>query len=446
MTPATGTGSAGSAAAGSSAAGTGPAASTGTAVGGNGSAQRATSTVRPTGQVEVGFFVVKDLGPATRALGVSGLSTGSGANQVNASVALLNRGGGLNGRIVKPVIIEQDATQNAQAQMQAGCSSFFDDHKVVAVVAWGLLPVLESCSNAHHVPYVTSGNRTTSSAEIGRYPYLAIPSQYDLRRVVATLIPSLSSQGYFRPRAATETMKVGLLYNGDPDFSSVPSLVKSELARLGVALTDQQSMPGVDDTSQVTAASNAGSSAVLRFRGEGITHVVAVDKSGQAIAYFALAAQNQQYYPQFGLSSLELPASLRTVLSAQQLQGARGVGWLPSFDVPAAGQPALSSNAKACVDAMSRAGEDMTLAATRGAALATCDSTLLMGAAYRAQPLTADGFVSGLRAVAAGYPPAVTFADDFRSHRDGAAQVRPLAYQGGCDCFAYIGPAVPTAT
>jgi len=428
-----------------------PAGGTGTTSSTTGSVPDAVRTgvggVAPSGgSVEVGFLVAKDIGPATKALGVDGLSTGNGANQARAAVALLNSRGGLNGKTVKPVILEQDATQNADTQYQQACGLFFDDHKVVAVVGWGLLPVVQSCAMQHHVPYVTSGNRTTSSAELSRYPYLVVPSQLDLRRLVASLVPSLAAQGYFTARTATEVVKIGLIYNEDTDFSQVPQLVSAELRSLGLTLADKQSMPGVDDTSQVGAASNAGASAVLRFSSEGITHVISIDKSGQALAYFALAAQNQAYYPQFGLSSLELPSSLRTVLQARQLQGARGIGWMPSWDVPVTAQPPLSANARACVSALSKAGEDMTLAATRGSAIATCDGALLLGAAWKGQALTPDGFLSGLRALGEGYPPAVTLADDFRTRRDGVSQVRPLAYQGKCDCFAYTGPLTKAAS
>jgi hypothetical protein len=395
---------------------------------------------RATGTVEVGFLVVEDLGAATKAVGYDGLSTGNGANQVRASVALLNGRGGLNGRMVRPVILEQKVAQDAQTQYQAACGLFFDDHQVVAVVGWGLLPVVQECAQRHHVPYVTSGNRTTSAAELAKYANVVVPPQVELSRVVATLVPSLKAQGYFTPRTATERVKIGLLYNDEPDFAQVPSLVERQLKRIGLTLSEKQPMPGVDDTSKAPAAGNAGSSAVLRFTAAGITHVVTVDKSGQALAYFAIAAQNQGYYPQFGLSSLELPASLRTVLSARQLQGARGIGWMPSWDTPVSKAPPLSSNGTACANALKKAGENTSLAATRGSAFATCDSTLLLGAAFQGRDLTLAGFLTGLRSLGSGWPPVATLATDFSTQRAGASRVRPIAFQPGCDCFLYTGP------
>jgi len=403
--------------------------------------QTPTTTVAPQpGTVEVGFLVVEDIGAATRALGYDGLSTGNGANQVKASVALLNSRGGLNGRMVKPVILEQEVAGDPQTQYQAACGLFFDDHKVAAVVGWGLLPVVQECAQRHRVPYVTSGNRTTSAAELAKYANVVVPPQFELSRVVATLVPSLKAQGYFRPRTATEQVKVGLLYNEDNDFAQVPALVEQQLKRIGLTLSEKQPMPGTDDSSKVAAASNAGSSAVLRFSTAGITHVLAVDKSGQALAFFAIAAQNQGYYPQFGVSSLSLPAALRTVLSARQLQGARGIGWMPSWDTPVSKHPPLSTNGTACATALKKAGENTSLAATRGSAFATCDSTLLLGAAFQGRELTLAGFLTGLRNLGSGWPPVATLATDFSNGRDGASKVRTIAFRSSCDCFLYTGP------
>lgn len=385
--------------------------------------------------VEVGFFVYKDLGPATKALGVNGLATGNGPRQAQAAVALLNSRGGLAGHRVIPVIFEYDVTGNQNSQYQSACSKWFDDYKVRAVVSALLLPTLRECATKKGVPFVTSGNRTTSAAEINRYPLTALPPQISLERLVSPWIASLITQGYFGTSA-----KIGLIYNEDLDYAGVPKLVQQALKDNGLSLADQRSMPGVDDTSRVTAASSAGQNAVLKFKAEGINRVLALDKSGQALAYFGIAAANQGYYPTYGISSLELPAILRTVLTAKQLEGTRGVGWSPGVDVPVGAQPALGSNYAACLKAMRDAGEDMTASATRFSALSTCDGILLLAAAWTDQSLSPSTFLSGLHALGQRYSPVLTFAHDFSRHVDGAASFRALAYGAGCDCFAYSGP------
>ncbi len=386
--------------------------------------------------VEIGLFVVKDLGPATKALGVDGLATGNGTNQAKAAVVLLNSRGGLAGHKVVPVIFEYDATGDANNQFAAACSKFFDDHKVRALVSALSLPPLRACAAKQGVPFVSSGNRTTSAAEIARYPLTALPPQMSLERTVAAWLPSLKAQGWFAPGS-----KIGLVYNEDLDYAGVPALVERGLKDLGLVLTDKQSMPGTDDTSRVSSASSAGQSAALRFASDGIDRVLALDKSGQALTYFGLAAQNQGYYPAYGLTSLSLPSLLRTVFSARQLENARAIGWSPGVDVPVKAQPNLGANSTSCLKAMSDAGEDMNSSGTRFSALATCDGVLLLAAAWTDSTLSPSTFLSGLRALGRGYPPVLTFASDFSNHVDGASAYRPLAFDAGCDCFAYTGSA-----
>ena len=383
--------------------------------------------------VEIGVFAVKDVGAATKAIGYDGLSTGDGGTQARASIAMVNAKGGLAGHPIKAVIFEYDATGNANTQFQAACSMFFDDHKVKAVVTSLLIPTVQQCAGKRGVPVVTTGPRTTSAAEYAKYPLLVVGSQPSLDRVVPLQVSSLVAQGWL-----TTTSKVGLLYSEDNDYAGVPALVAKSLKAAGMKpLTDQQSMPGVDDTSQVGTASSAGQSAALRFASKSVDRVLVVDKSGQAIAYFSIAAQNQGYYPAFGLTTLELPATLRAVLSARQLKDARGIGWSPLQDQPVAEQKLTNANQKACLAAMTKAGQNMSATTVRAAALGTCDSVLLLGAAWVDNSLTTASFSAGVRQLGSSYASVTTLGTDFSSHRDGSSLVRPFAYTASCDCFRY---------
>jgi len=395
--------------------------------------------------VEVGLLVVKDIGAAAAAVGVKDLSTGDGKTQAEASVALLNSRGGLAGHPVRPVIFEQDATQDPETQYQAACAMFFQDNKVKAVVTWALHPILRACAAAAGVPYVTAGTRSAPASVLAQHPLTAVPSQFSLDRVVPTWIASLKAQRYFDPKSTTEQVRIGLVYNGDPDFASVPSLVKNTLAAQGLRIAAEQAIPGADSTTKAPAASSAARNGVLRFQGAGVNRVVVVDKSGQALVSFGRAAASQSYYPTYGLSSLELPSLLRPLLTAEQLQGARGIGWIPATDVPTDRQPPLSANATACIKVLTAAKQDMSASLTRVSALGICDGVLLLGAAWKDPALSAATFLPGLRQLGTAYPSVVALSDDFRSHVDGAATYRPIAYDRACDCFAYHGQAATVA-
>ena len=131
---------------------------------------------------------------------------------------------------------------------------------------------------------------------------------------------------------------------------------------------------------------------------------------------------------------------LRTVLSARQVQNARGIGWGPAVDLSAQDQKDTNANTTGCVQAHKKAGEDMSLPATRLSALGICDGVLLLGAAWTDPSLAASGFLPSLRSLGRRYASVMTFATDFSRRPDGAAAYRPIAYQSGCDCFRYVGP------
>ena len=84
----------------------------------------------------------------------------------------------------------------------------------------------------NRAPFVTNGDRSTDETTLERYPHAALPATMSLRRVVATLVPSLQQQGYFQQLSAAEPVKIGLLYNEDPDFAKVPG----DAARMAATL------------------------------------------------------------------------------------------------------------------------------------------------------------------------------------------------------------------
>ena len=168
-----------------------------------------------------------------------------------------------------------------------------------------------------------------------------------------------------------------------------------------------------------------------------------MDKSGQALAYFAIGAQNQGYYPAYGVSSLSLPNALRTVLSARQLENARGIGWSPGVDLGVSDQKVSNGNQRDCLAAMKSAGENTSAPVSRFSALSMCDGVLLLGATWSDPSLSAASFTSGLRSLGVRYPAVMTFATDFRTHRDGASVYRPMAFTQSCDCWKYTGADQP---
>jgi hypothetical protein len=394
------------------------------------------------GKLQIGLVVFQDLGAATRALGVQGLATGNGRRQAEVAAGLVNAAGGLGGRRIEPVVVELNVTSEINGQMQAACSRFFDDNKVAAVVSLMYLPILAECTGRRNVPLVIAGASTTDRKSLAARPQLVLPGTMTIDRAAVSLVSGLKGTGYFDPDARANT--IGLLYSDTPDYAAVPGLVAAQLKAQGLTLADSVALPVVNATAEATGASAAGLSAVLRFKGKGINRVIVVDRSGNSISYFAIGASTQGYLPRFAVTSLSNVGLLSTLMGPQQLSGTIGVGWIPVSDLPAGAQR-LNPNGVACVAAMSGAGEDMNSLGTRGSSVAPCEGLFFLARVWQGRPATAAGFADGVAAMGTSYAPVQTFSSSFAGRRDGAQTVRPMAYQGACNCFAYTGPPVAAA-
>lgn len=429
----TGTRSSGSTGAGSGSANVAVPGSTGSTGAGGG------STARAAGPVEIGFFVVKDVGKQAAALGYSGLSTGDGATQAKAAATLINSHGGFGGHRVTPVIYALDSTGDYNSQYQAACSVFFDDHRAKAIVSMFLVDNLTQCAKKHGAPIVDASVNSTSRSLLTANPLLAISDMMPIEDAATNLTAGLIAQGWFKPLTATEQVKIGLITHDNPEYAGAQGSVAAELRRAGLQLTDTFLMPYPQDNSSIGSASSQGQAAALRFRSDGVNRVVAVDHNGFGLSWFAIGAASQGYYPKLGMSTLSEPSVEPAVLTPQQLAGSRGIGWAPFMDTDPARQPATSARTGLCLQAMRNAGQDTSTAASRLGALGICDGTWLLADTWHGGDLTGDAFLQGLAGLGTGYQSAVTFGTDFRRSHAGASTYRAIHYEAGCNCFLYTG-------
>jgi hypothetical protein len=402
----------------------------------------ATHSLPADAPVEVGFVVVQNTAAAAKAVGDSALVSGDGATQAEVAAGLVNANGGLAGHKIKPIIYEVNVQQSVDSQEQAACARFFQDNHAIAVVSVGWSSAGAACAEKYHAPFVTASVASTRRAVLDKYPLAVLIDVPVLDAVPASLVSSLVRRGWFKPAAATEVVKIGLVYTDSPDFAAVPGQVRTALAAEGMTLTDTVGMPPLTGTNY-QAAATAGESAALRFSSDHINRVLVVDAGGSGISWFSLAAGQDMYYPRYGATSLSEFSLWSTSMTARQLAGAAGLGWEPIWDLPVSKQPPGSANTRACVAAMSKAGEDMNTQATRASAMLSCEGADLLAAAWRTGPLTESGFLSGLNALGRRYSPVIAMATDFGGHRDGASVARPVIHQAACNCFVYDGPAQP---
>jgi hypothetical protein len=162
-----------------------------------------------------------------------------------------------------------------------------------------------------------------------------------------------------------------------------------------------------------------------------------------------IAADEQNYRPRYGLSSLEAPPVIVQNLSEpnSQLHGAMGAGWAPFMDVNKANfDAAARAPGQRCLDVLRKAGivpgdNNATILA-----LPSCDGPLFAAKALT-QLVNASADTRLLDVVArlgSSYRASGTYATSFTATKhDGASAYRDFAYFDACSCFRYTSGVRP---
>lgn len=427
----------------------------GTSTGG-GSGTTATSTtpslLPSTGQgydrakVYLGFPTNNDASAAAGSLGLAGLDFGDQIAMANAIVKDLNDRGGLFGRTVVALIHDiktADLQADPQAQAQATCSFFTQDHKVVAVVNIVAGIDLESfytCLRKHTTPLFTAGFVPKDSAVLRDYtPYLYPLTSPNFDTFGPVWISRLLARDYFsgwnaaNATPAATPAKVGLLYADEVISKRIFAKIKADLVSRHIAIGAEFAY----DASSLSAEGTAMSNAVLRFRSNGVTHVLAESPDVQV---FMTAADSQSYRPRYGMSSFLAP-QLQSGNTPNQLVGSIGLGWIPTVDVARAQNPGpVSSGETACRNLMKKAGVNLSSYGVELIAFPLCDGVhLLEAAAKTAASFAANDLRDALAKVGAGFPSALVFRGGISSSSTTLpGGGRDFAWKTTCKCYAYL--------
>lgn len=424
----------------------------------------APTSLSPTGpgwdttSVYVGVPTQEDLGAYLGALGIS-FDPGSIQADVRAIAADVNARGGVLGRRLVPVFHDNrttDVSGNPSGTAQENCSAFTQDRKVIAVLN-GIAPIegesFLQCMKAARTPLLSMGYSVYDDDVFRRYgPHLRTTLVPGVSRFVPSYVTALSRAGYFggwdaaTATAASTPAVVGLL---EPDTAmgrKVAALLETAMQRAGVEVGATYFYK--EDASSYGADMSA---AILRFRNAGVTHMIDITNVAAAVLIFAQTAQQQRYFPRYGMTSWLLPdtaaQTFRDSGISQQLHGAIGVGWTPGGDVDVEHDPGETAPQRACRQVMAKAGLDYSGQQKRFAlhtAWVLCDAIgLLVAAAERGGGLSPESLARGM---GAGAPlvPAVTFSNGLSASSPSLpAAYREIHYDTGCTCFVYRGPTRP---
>ena len=391
--------------------------------------------------IKIGLRYYDEEGMAafTAAYGIQG-SLPQPRAYLEALIADINKRGGLAGRRIEPVWHAVDATRSAtqvDATNEEACATFTEDNEVFAVATTlpgGVGDTFTGCLAKSDTPLVTDPLVYVDREFTSKYAeHLYLPGAVQSTRLSGFWVDKLAARGFFK------NAKVGVLWYDDPSGiyeRTVEQGLRPALARHGSGIAEQFVLSSYTDSTQY-------SSAALRFKTAGVTHLLILDVSSLVSFFFMAAADGQAYYPKYGLNSMSAFSFLEQNVPDSQASNVTGVGWIPALDVARRPPDAFDGPEERCLALLRAAGGRVDGPYTLLLAFWSCDVLWFLEAVLaRAPTLDPPGLRAGTRALGTAYQAPGTFRTAFLGGRnDGLNAARDVAYDGSCACFVYAsGP------
>lgn len=401
--------------------------------------------VTPT-SVKIGINHTAPLGPAFRAVGFAGDPAATDERRIaEILVKYINQHGGLNGRKIEPVFNEYDAVGGGTWDSIAAeaCQRFVNDEKVFAVISGhvGQTDSLVDCLAKGKTPIIQQNQWPYDAKYFNDYRnYLYQPSRMRPERFVPAWIKGLKDAGYFTSGAV-----LGLARFDAPVFGRIATLIKAELKKIGKAIKTEAVLNTPQAVSDFGRMSSEFQAAVIRFRQNGVTHVLFDEWAGQMPFFGLTVAENQGYRPRWAFNSTNLTNTIQAQHDDRQLKGAVSVSWLPGQDVADPHDPRRGGVLAKCYDIITKGG----MTPSRLYSGIFCDSFFfLQRMLATTNNVTPEGLAAAAAKIATGYESPYTWTTRFATGRtDGASSVRILKYTPDCvtvegeprGCFKYSG-------
>jgi hypothetical protein len=395
---------------------------------------------------------------ANGAIGAPGLSQGDPQAQDQAMMDDINAHGGIAGRKVKGVFHPVDPNSSSPWDVidQQSCDDWTQDHKVFAVLAEPVADsdTMASCLDKRGVALITTALSTSDAARFRRLPTYVELTSMGLDRIATAEVQALKAQGWFggwdaTAGAASPTKaKVGIVtFDGAAWSHAVDQVMVPALRAAGYA-------PSPDDiirvapeqaTTDVSGTGAATSSAVLKLRRDGVSHVIVFDRKGTITLFFTRAANSQHYRPRYGFNTQNGMQALMdgAALPAEQLIGSRGLGWLPSLDLPSAVSSSsayTNDTKKKCLAVYKAKNITFSDANAESIGMNGCSSWFFLRDAINASggTLTRAGLLDGIARLGGSFLAASNFANRFSTtQHDGVGAYRYLGFNEQCGCMNY---------
>jgi hypothetical protein len=271
-------------------------------------------------------------------------------------------------------------------------------------------------------------------------------SRMNLDRNYGAVLVGLRSTGYL-----TSASKIGVLMEGCPSnkaaySNTVAPLIKQFGWKPAKVVT-------IDCVAGFGGVGNAGqqiSNAAFTFRSAGVDRVLMMSVNEVVmLLVFAPAAENQQYFPGYALSSNAQAQRTRPSIPRGQWPQLHGIGAVPIGDVdPPPGALALLPVEKRCLKVAADGGQSPSTYGDRGIINNSCSAFLLLEKSLQvsAGEAASRTLVAAIASLGTSFvaPGLVDGATRFTQiDHDGPNRVRPFSFQKECTCLRYVGPSTP---
>ena len=437
--------------AGSSGGSTGAAggSSTSGSTGGSGSAAGGAAV---TGPIKIGLFST-DFGKAAAAIGGEGSSNNQTSTTADGLwkrlIPVLNKSGGAGGRKIESVSYVQDGTSNNYpADYAAACEYFARDEKVAVVLAASIPDIdFASCLLKAGIPTIQVNHYGPDRARWSRVPGLLQPSGVSLDAAGVTIVDAMVDAGVL----VRGKSKVGVILSECPYVQQVyRDVLAPRLKKHGIGVDAYTANECIQGFGGVGAVGTGASSAVLRFKTNGVTHVMPLLASLENLmtGLFAQAAENQEYRPGYLLSTNARAEEIKQggTVPANQFKNMKGVGWIPTYDLFNMGVK-VSPQGQACLAMGKEAGFVPSTPVERAGLIFLCDGLTYLDAVLTKSRGASGGqaFVAAARSIT-DYVSAQTPGQpgDFRDI-DNVEFGQVFSADSGCNCIKYTGKTVRIA-
>jgi ABC-type branched-subunit amino acid transport system substrate-binding protein len=394
---------------------------------------------------------------ANRALGAN-ITTGDQQADAQAVIDDINAHGGVAGRKLVPVWYDfqsTDARPYAVIDNEA-CAHFTQDNHVFAVAGDGITDNFPACVLKAGAMMVSSASGIIGpdKAYFQRFPYLFNTGYLTQDRMMAEEVRSLARQSYFTGWSsvsgapAATPAKVGIITFDTPSWNTPLERVLLPGLRSAGHPVDPSNIQRVtypSDNDQVASSVADIQSAVLRFRQNGVSHVIVLDANGSLTLHMLNNMRSQRYFPRLGINSATGVQALYDgyAQDAQSFNGAVGLGWLPVLDLPpGAGDRYFTRGTKDCIAMVERrTGQRFADTNSASVALGYCDQLYLLAEAINraAGAVTRVAVSAAIEALGGRFASAGTRGLFFSPNRhDGIEFGYDMRFDSSCKCVKYV--------